>query len=97
MDSLGHSWTHRGTPHTALVPWKISPTYHNPKPHHTYGSIHSPKKASPWWTPRATAGSSVAPTYGGNAMNALLTSYLLFLLLAMIVIVILENNDGGPA
>jgi hypothetical protein len=98
VDSLGHSWTHRGTPHAVLVPWKISPTSRSPNRHHTYGSIHSPKKASPWWTPRATAGSSAAQSYGGNAMNALLTSYLLFLLLAMIVIVIIEgNNDGGAA
>ena len=97
MDIVGHSWTHRGTPHAVpLVPWKISPTYHNPKPDHTYGSTHSPKKASPSWTPRATAGSSAAPTCGGGAMNALLLSYLLFLLLAMIVIAILEANDNDP-
>lgn len=78
------------------MPWKISPTYPNPKPHHTYGSTPSPKKASPSWTLRATAGFVAAPTYGGNAMNALLLSYLLFVLLVMIVIAILESNDNDP-
>jgi hypothetical protein len=93
-DTHGHTAAH----HTqSLVPWKISPTSRSPNRHHTYGSIHSPKKASPWWTPRATAGSSAAQSYGGSAMNALLTTYLLLIVLAMIVIAILENNDGGPA
>ena len=46
----------------------------------------------------APAGSSSAHNYGGAQVNALFTSYMLFLLLVMIVIVIIEgNNDGGAA
>ena len=46
----------------------------------------------------APAGSSSESHYGGAQVNAMFTSYLLFILIVMIVIVIIEgNNDGGAA
>ena len=89
--------THRGTPHAVLVPWNLTTTAPNASPHQNYGSHPTPTKASSWWTPHATAGSSNERNYGGAPVSTLFTSYMLFVLLVMIVIAILENNDGGAA